>query len=342
MSNETLIGIWFNSGRRSMKVADTKTHDVRIGSDGSLFFHFIRRANLSFDGDFLVAKICKDGELLWSFDPAEKNRGFRLGLPVVLDDGDFVVALIRWDDGGAVSEIRSTEFLIRGQTPDLLTSLRKKQEAAKILGRSFRASPAELQASRLFSLQRQKAEETERIAKQDERAQEIAKIRSLVKSRRNISGMTADGEKRFGYPVTEAEWPSLEDGTKVVLVEDYDDETDRHGQSIEAFIVKRQSGQAAQKFRPGKIIPQKAEEKAVTMPMVVSSYITLMNDRFVEVKSFLDMESIREAHKAGLNGDSLVTAEDQDKGGGQFTVYRLSSKSGVQSVGQMELMAVPV
>lgn len=324
-----------------VRLADTWTHEVEVGrvtmGDEVFIVHMIRKRGLLLPngGDFLLAKVFDGGEknLLWQF-PKGSFDGF--GLLAKAGD-ETVVALVRKGRGGAVEEVIPFSTLLHSPV-ELHRKVRLKMQAAEFLGRDYVLSTAERIIIERDDERRKeedrRREEEKRAARQsafEARRRAREELTSRVQARSRLEVFTADGQRRSGFPVTGTEWLSLPDGTFVVLVESYDEETGEVGTPIEAFRTVKKEGKNPAKGSSAPVLLKRPERAVKPVLAVVKTIVIETADGAFEVAVYATMENIRRAREAGLNSGALVTAEDRAHSDGRFEVFSVCD--GMKTIG---------
>ena len=316
---------------------DTVNHECDVGTicvnDKYCVIHMIRRKGLTFEGDFLVAKIFDDAEekLLWEFSRQSFNG---LGLLVSVN-GVVAIALIGKGLQGVVEDVVLLVDILNNTPPNLLHKGQVKQKVAESLCRRYNLSDAE----RLV-FKRARERERDEVAMQEELKRQLRKrVRAervaQINARERITVYTIfDGRRRFGLPVVGDEWMSLPHNTHVVLVESYDNESNTVGALVEAFKVhKLGGGKKPEKGFPAPVVWDKSLSVKATAPKPLGSIvIEFDDDACYEVAVYASMEDIRQARLAGLNGGTYVTPITRMKDG-RYEVYSVHTNE-ISTVGE--------
>ena len=318
---------------------DTPTHQVEVGviEDGGSAFvlHMIRNKEYAFL-NFAVAKIfdAKDKQL-WTFQQAQFD-----GVGLLAKAGDItVIALVGKGRYGQVERVIPLHSLVASKPIGIRELIKLKVAAAEFLDRDYILSIPEDTIDRkdkeVARLAARAAEEAAREAKapqllQEAAAQEEAKrererIRleriQILLARGKISGFTADGQLRSGFPVTSTEWQSCSNGVHVILVDSIGKDG-TPGTMLESFKVVKEPGRNPKKGNLATVTALKPERSETPKTMVQPTGNTMIekNDDFFEVALYASNEQIREARAQGLNGGSYVAVNSKDKDG-KILVY---------------------
>lgn len=321
-----------------VRQADTETHEVEIGritqGDAVFIVHMIRRRKLPFEADFLVAKVLDASEQVcyWRF----QDENFSGVGVLARADEEIVIALVGKGRAGMVEKIVPFSTIDSSYPMDIRRRIALKREAAEYLGRDFwltqnESKVAKRDADLLKEAHRRAAEE-----KREARERARSELRAKIPQRGQVTAYTSDGRKRYGFPVTDHEWPSLSKGTNVVLVEDYDETTGDMGAAREAFQIVKERGKN----------PKKGDRTAVSWENPVSEDVTSKDvpepvgeavietdaGEVFEVAVYATMEDVRTARASGLNSGAHVTAEDKRHPDGRFEVFSVHAE-GVDTLG---------
>lgn len=322
----------------NLRVADTATHEVKIGEvhlsepKGVLTINMIRRKNLSFEADFLGTAVIVDGNEVWSF----KKTDFDGMALMALAQDEIVIAFIK-RGCREVSSVLPVSSFLKKEPDDILTLLEMKKAAAEYLGRPFEISSTELMVQKRVIEMRQHQEEEAAAAKKEARRQEReVKINEIV-SRPTIDGTTIDGFKRFGHPCVGDEWKVLRHKTLVMLVESYDQDSGECGKILSSFKVVRKPGKPAEQGNPAKIVSENAPGTQ-KMPTVIRKVMFEKDGSFFDARVYLDMAAIRRAREMGLNGGTYVIPEDTMVNG-RATIFSVRAEE-IVTVGNRVVMSV--
>jgi hypothetical protein len=205
---------------------------------------------------------------------------------------------------------------------DLRTQIKAKEETAKELGCEYITSPAEEKVLRFEAKKQQEeaearkkaAEEAEK-ARYEERRLAREELLKRVFSRPEVRGFTASGKPRRGIPVLQREWPSLPEGTFVVVVESYNDETNKAGALVEAFRVERKPGRNPEKGSCVAVSGASGSTNSSTTSnfMPTKTVVVELPDGMFEIPVYNSAEEIRQARISGLNGGSFAGIERGEK-----------------------------
>lgn len=308
-------------GFAPVRQADTSTHEVEVGritlGDEVFIVHMIRKAGLSFEGNFLVAKVFDHAESkrLWEF-PKYSFEG--LGL-LAQAGNEVVITLVSKGRDGKVEEVFPFSSIATHQPTNLRRKIELKRLAAEYLGKSYNLTNTERAVVKRDSERRREEEQTERERQHEARQQARMELIARITSRGRVEAYTSDGRKRYGLPVVGEEWQSLSGGTYVVLVESYDDTTGDMGNPIEAFEIVKEKGKNPKKGFPAPVTWRQSAENlqavAVNIPQPAEVIVIETDDGDAfEVAVYASMDDIRTARERGLNSGSYVAARDRTVG----------------------------
>ncbi len=315
-----------------VRQTDTPTHEVEVGKitqDDEVFIvHMIRRKGLPFVGRFLVAKVFQQNKCLWDF-PRDSFQG--LGF-LTLADEEVVIALVGNGRQGKVEEIIPFSFLVKRRPLNLRRKIELKRLAAEYLGRGYNLTETECQIAKRDDQQRR---EDQRATREARRRLRMELINRIIK-RGRIEAYTSDGGLRFGLPVVDEEWQSLANGTYVVRVKNYNDETGEAGVPIEAFRVMKGKGRNPAKGSPTYVWENRGNGRyaadAASNPQPVDMMIIETKDEAAfEVAIYETMDDIRQARVAGLNNGLYATAHDK-KFGDRYEIFSVHAR-GIETLG---------
>jgi hypothetical protein len=300
----------------------------------------IRKAGLSFEGNFLVAQVFDrtESNLLWEF-PKHSFHG--LGLLAQAGD-EVVVALVGKGRDGRIEAVVPFSSIAEQQPVNLRRKIELKRLAAEYLGKGYSLTDTEHKVIKRDSERRREEEQAERERQHEARQQARIELIDRVMGRGRVEAYTSDGRKRYGLPVVGEEWQSLPNGTYVVLVESYNDETGEMGDPIEAFQIVREKGKNPKKGFPASVTWEQPAEStravAAKLPQPVGTMVieTEGGDAF-EVAVYATMDDIRKARESGLNIGSYVAARDR-KVGERYEVFCGRAKN-VETLGLFEPIA---
>ncbi|MCR4284368.1 MAG: hypothetical protein NUV64_03615 [Parcubacteria group bacterium] len=278
------------------------------------------RKVISVKDNFLVGSIRADDKEIWHFKNARYN-----GICVVTEVDDTVV-LCFLSHSNELEWIVPLEHLRDSQIIDgeMVTAmdvgerLILKQAAAKEIGAVVKLSPLEEKVSSYLSVKRREKEEAERL----ERSRLKEERRAEIMARESISAYTETGAGRFGKPVTADEWPCLPNGTRVILVESFNKETGECGPTREAFIIRKGKGGRIEKENASEVASERPAPKFVEVK-AKKVIIVDMDGAMRQIPVYKTTEEIELAKKAGLNGGSMVTSEDQRDEKGRYLISSL-------------------
>lgn len=326
-------------GFEVLEQPDTETHMVEIGqikSGGRKFIlHLIMKKNLTFAGNFLVAKVFGDSpDPLWVF-PREFS-----GTGVLVDvDGEPVITLISCGQKGRVQEVTPLCALVSNRLQDMRRQIALKRRAALILERNCHLNLNERRLVAIDQRRNRAAEDKERAQRRAERAEARRMLVADIRGRKRLTVYTAEGLPRHGYPVTANEWQYLSDGTFVVLVQSYTKEDGPRGEKLEAFSVRKVRGKGASKHKAAQVYWHQAVDGAGDKEMPQPSNTVLVEDgnRVFNIDVYADSNEVRVARRLGLNGGTLVTTKKDIRSDGKCTVYKVFH-DGVRTYRQMDIL----
>ncbi len=294
---------------------DTTTHEVEVGrvEDGGNSFILTLIRNKSFPHlPFVVAQATDAKETFkWSFQQEQFP-----GVGILAKAGEqVVIALIGKGVGGKVERVLPLSWLTHRKPLGLKAKLALKHAAGVYLDKEVLVTDAEKnivtqaelrarEAARAAAAVEAAARQTAYEAREAARKERVKRILT----RDGIVTFTAAGEERFGIPVLANEWQSLPAGTKVILVETFDMDTEASGTPIEAFsIIKPPASNAT---KGSKILVSAARPLVRDRPVAgvrsVRTVLVEMNDDVFDVALYGSMDAIRAARAAGLNSGSYA------------------------------------
>jgi hypothetical protein len=325
------------AGFTLLRTADNATHEVEVGKvtmgEQSFVVHMIRRAGLAFEGNFLLAKICDSTENeLWNFSVTQFNG---VGLLARVGD-ELVISLVGRGREGKVEDVIPFSSIFEHQPVGILRKFELKKGAADFLGREYQISVAENKLHKIALEQKLAAEVAAREAAAEARREAREQLKRTIFARGQIQVYTSTGQKRFGYPVLETEWSSLDKGTSVVLVESVG-ANGPVGKVVEAFQIKKERGKNPEKdFLTPVTLERPIAVSATTtsMPRPIDSIIIVREGEPFEVALYSTMDDIRQARSAGLNSGSYAAARDHKGNGkdGRIEVFSIR-KDGITTLG---------
>ena len=322
---------------RFLREEDSLTHEIIFGelqSGGNLFLVKLIRSKVNSGLNFLIAEVSTiRGEILWRF----KDANFA-GIGLLAQSADeCVIALVGKGRGGKMEQVIPFSTISEGKRPDLMASIQMKYQAAKFLGIDCQSSPSEQRVIAVLREREREAEIQARKEAEEKRDRERHEKIQRIISRPQIVGLTVDGKRRHGYPVTEHEWPSLSNGTFVILVTSYDDQKQVPGEMIESFEIWKGHGKNPSKKSRATVsyaTTQQATGATMTRPEAVRTIIVEMkNGEFHEVHLYTSTDEIRRAREAGLNGGTYVAVNKKD-GRGRYEVLSVH-KDRVETIGPL-------
>jgi hypothetical protein len=332
-------------GFELVRKEDTSTHEVEIGrvalGDEVYIVHMIRKSGLAFVGDFLVAKVfdTKEEKCLWEFP-----KGFSgFSLLARAGDEEVVVALVGRGRNGKVEEVVTFSSLVNCRPIDIRSKIRLKRLAAEYLGRGYITTKTE---QIVVTRDNDRRREEERVARQvahEARQKARQEVIERVTNRGRVEAYTPDGRKRFGLPVVGQEWHVLSNGTFVVLVESFDDDTHEAGPVVEVFRVEKGRGGRLQKGfaspvsweRPVSVTDATQQQAPQPVDNIV---VETAGGEFFEVVVYTTLEDIRGARLRGLNSGAYVTAQDKKREDGRYEIFSVQPEK-VQTVGLLKPMS---
>lgn len=293
---------------------ETPTHEVEVGKirvgATDLYFTMLRNHGLPEGVGFAVAEIASRSAIVWRF----KQEGY-VGVGTLALAGDeVIIALYQSGPKGKVQRIIPVSKFVGGVTYDVLHMLQLKKSAAEFLGREYELTPSEAKVSKvLLDRQRAKEEEDRRI-EAEKRAAAREELVKRVLGRGKIECYLGNGRKAMGIPVLGNEWPSLPNGTIVVLASSFDGE----GHPInptELFTVQKEPGKNPIKSRIAQISTAPQEVQRVARVKPVDTALVERDGQFYELFVYQSLEQIAQARAQGLNGGSLVCVGPVQPGG---------------------------
>lgn len=329
---------------------DTSTHEVETGTiedGGNSFLVTMIRNNKLQHLDFAVSTVAdKDGTRLWSFKD-EKFDGVGL---LAFAGESIVIALATRGRDSVIERVIPLSTLVTKKPVGLREMIKAKMGAALDLDISYRLTETEAKVEKIdegrmraemvlrdreASERRASERDAEKIRRQDEerakqaeREQRVARI--MVRER--AVGFTALNERRHGVPVLENEWQSLEHGTFVILV----DKFDKDGVPVnllESFKVVKERGRQPTKAAVSQLVAKKPVVAEIPEELRPTGQVLVeMKDDVFEVGVYDSLDTIKRAHKAGLNGGAFVTTNEPDTNG-KVTVYSVTKEAGPKKVG---------
>lgn len=317
---------------KKLKIVQSRkdlTHEVMLGlatiSGVRYAVDFVRSLETK-KGKFLTGSIRADGKEIWSFKNARYNNARYSGICVVTEISDKVVLcflshsnMLEWVV--PIEHLRESQ-MIDGEmitSVDIKEVINLKYLAAREIGVVAKLSPLEEKVSTFLCRKQRDKENAEKIEKRRLKEEK----RNEIMSRETISAYTDTGSGRFGKPVTTNEWHCLPNGTRVILVESFNQETGKYGPVLEAFIARKNKGGRTEKENVSKV---RDERPAPVERVMARRFITVeMDDGSIrQVPVYSTMGEIQLAQKAGLNGGSLVTSEDQRDEKGEYLVSSIN------------------
>ena len=327
------------AGFSLVRTADTTTHEVEIGKvtmgEDSFIVHMVRKAGLSFEGNFLLSKIYNATETVehWNFKNSRHD-----GLGMLARAGDeLVIAFVGKGRNGEVNDVVSFASITDHKPISIERKLELKHRAAEFLGRKYSLSKVENTLHQRMLAKMREAEASAREAAAAARAEAREELRRAVAGRGKITVYTASGQQRYGYPVLENEWPSLDKSTFVVLC----DSIGVDGATLkvlEAFQVVKDHGKNPTKGNPAPVSldrPKMTALASAELPKPVGTIAVSTDNGTFEVAVYATMDDIRLARAGGLNSGSYVAALDHRKDDGRYEVLSVR-KDSVSTVGLHE------
>jgi|GEM_PF-1825846 len=308
---------------------DTSTHDIETGKlveNGRTFVVKVMRSRELADlVPFVVAEVSNDRhEKLWAFRRDEQGDKI-VGLLAKVGESH-VIALCESGKEGKVIKVISFASLLGAPSHNIRAGLTLKQAAAEFLGKRYKLTKSEETVNKVTTERVSAAEQAAREAEREERARRRRERVTLIKSRPKISGYTAKGSKRFGYPVTKDEWASMPNHCYVILVESIG-EGGVPGPMIEAFQVQKEGGNPKKGFAlpvkpevPQNVIVSNASQFVQPVHSVVIEKDTEKGKDMFEVQVYASAEDLRQARKQGLNSGTYVAIQGK-RADGKIEVY---------------------
>ncbi|MBA3789401.1 hypothetical protein H0X32_03355 [Patescibacteria group bacterium] len=304
-----------------MAILDTPTHEVERGTiqaAGAVFTLEMIRSTKFNHLPFVVAKVLdpKD-KILWTF---RQESFFGVGVLAMAGDNP-VIALTGSGRCGKVERVIPFSKLAGSQQIGLRETIRLKRAAADYLGRECHLSSTEEKIALADKARLRAEQEAAQAAAAEVRAaaREL-RVRTML-ARGQITCFTADGQKRYGIPLLESEWPSCSNGVHVVVVDSIGAKGEI-GTPIESFKVTKERGRNPSKGFAAFVTaerPKTAVSTAVAVRPIGSTFIEMDNAAF-EVQLYGSMDKIREARTAGLNEGTYVAVKGVDASG-KMLVY---------------------
>jgi cold shock CspA family protein len=212
-------------------------------------------------GDIIVATC------IFGFDSAKPDYGVfqaQAGGTKVFVHADCVIPAVFnriWDTKGLLVEVELTGYNTRG-----------------LVGRIDRVYIAPKRQTYVEVQKKTDVDMEEKLRAKKARQQSLL-------GREKITVVAKDGGVFYGVPVNEQEWPSVPDGTSVILVEGYDSVTGHAAILLESFVVKKQGGKPTKYNRKVDIdflekeVEKEAEVVQSTKPITsIGTGLFLTND----------------------------------------------------------------
>ena len=304
-----------------VKVADTSTHQVEIGTivDGGNTFlvEMVRNNNFTFLPFMLASVRDNSGKVLWSYS----DQNYTGVVSLAKTGGDVVLACREKGRDGRLEKIKLLSSLLNSKPIDLRTLFQLKQRTATAIGCDYTLTDIERKLESKgkidpYAAERAAQKKATKLAaaiREQQEADRIARIEAkkarvaTIMARPTVQCYTkADGVIRTGKPVMESEWPMLDKGTSCILV----NSVNTDGSIIEPtqyFRVGKAQGKNPFKESAVDVTPTK---KTMTLPETASpigeAVVEAKNGGMFEVLLFESMDAIREAGKNGLNSGTLV------------------------------------
>lgn len=285
-------------GFTHLRNEDTDTHEVVVGilKDGeAVYTVFLIRNWLYAHLELLIARV-ERGEKRWSFQD-EKRDGVGL-LAVAL--GMPVVAICSRGKDSKVEHVIPLSSIFTKSPLDIGLRAELKKSAADFLRMPYVFTDIE---KKLFAKRTAEKEQEAYKAKQAAREE---RVRAIM-ARPRLTAFSSDGRERSGVPVVETEWPMLNKGTRVILV----DSLEEGGVPLESFEVGKSRGKNPVKLYRVQVSVHKPQIAAVSAqaPAPVGEAIVELPSGTFEVHLYRSMDAIREARKFGLNGGAYVAVD---------------------------------
>ncbi|MEK9154872.1 MAG: hypothetical protein AAB596_02290 [Patescibacteria group bacterium] len=281
---------------------------------------------------FLLAKVMAgepEGEkVLWQFKD-EEFTGFAYleeagGIPVIclVSYAKKLKRIIPLEDLSSLRRVKVAGEMQVITSRNIAEVIKLKALAAKKLKLEPEFTEAEKAISRVL-LDREKEKEEQkrkdRIKEKEERIQRIL-------SRPQVFGYDQSGFKKYGHPVMGDEWCSLPEGTFVVLVESYNNETNECGELIEAFAVSKKNGKPEKKNASNvQKEPVCPRTNKLTAPEAIRIAFFEIEGRLEQIAVYKDIEDVRMARQSGLNGGALVATDNPDEQG-RYQIFAVGCK----------------
>lgn len=277
---------------------DTDTHEVVVGmlKDGEAVYTVSLIRNLLFSHLKLLIARVEQREKKWGFQD-EKSEGVGL-LAIAL--GKPVVAICTRGAGSKVERVIPFSNIFTKAPLDIGVRAELKKEAADFLGLPYVFTDIE---KKLFA---KRTAEKEQEAYEAKQAAREDRVRAIM-ARPRLTAFSSDGRERLGVPVVETEWPMLNKGTRVILV----DSLEEGGVPLESFEVGKSRGKNPEKLYRVQVSVHKPQIAAVSAqaPAPVGEAIVSLPSGTFEVYLYRSMDAIREARKFGLNGGTYVAVD---------------------------------
>lgn len=255
-------------------------------------------------------KVTFRGKQIWWFADTNfrntKNEIHEInGEPVIIRiaRNEIVEIVILKDLGSRVTiKVAGVMKLVGGYPAEKTLSI--KEELSKKIGMSVPLSDEEkiilkkreqkvtAEVIRIRDLQN--AEDRMKYERTEKKRQEVL---AEITSRKTIKVWTTKGP-RYGLPVTDGEWQKLNEKFAVLMV---------NGKAMETFIVAKDGAKPYKKL-PADVIEKPEENKNIEAERMIS--VTIGNEKNDAVIVFKDMNGVREAQNAGLNGGTWVAIPD--------------------------------
>lgn len=309
--------------------------------------------NAPADGEYLPARVEKNGVVWWSFKG--DHPGYR-GLAALIDfEEELVIVLstrfeldmvlpirdlptMRKIGGEFVGGRKLKELVLLKQTVAAEFNRRPnwtKRERNMLHALEQAAAEADAEAIKVAQAQRVAARAEEEARRERERAEREAR-RNRILARRKVIGYTSFGNRRIGVPVTGDEWMVLRDGTFCILVTSFDEKTGTVGDLIESFAVLKKGGGNPSKLSVAGVTvdnPKSATAKGTSFVKELKTVIVTLKGELEEVILVDDMEKVHALNAQGLNSNTLVMCPKQGDPG-RHSVFSLSGGK-IETVGEL-------
>lgn len=272
---------------------------------------------------------------IWTYDPVRDN-GLMARLAMA---GEYpVIALIGRGRHGMVERVTPLDEILVGKEPTVLERAKLKVWAGESLERGVWLTDAERcalgrneAANRIAATTETKPIFASVKVPDPERKRIREEKRNLFMMRKEVTAVTATGERRCARLALETEWRILPNRTGVILVDGFG-EDGAPGNPLEFFEVVRKKGRNPEKTRVVTLTGYAATEqkqaanatKPVEPPPAVPHRSVLVERKKDRKRGrvfiFDDKEAFNQARAKGLNGGAWC-AYKEPEADGSLTVY---------------------